>query len=212
MSGDCAKIGESGEPGAPSEIALGAYRRVLWVVLAINAGMFVIEVGSGVFAGSVSLQADALDFLSDSANYAIALLVLGRSIRWRASSAILRAAAMAAFGLYVLAYSYYQALVAGVPQAFVMGSVGTLALAANVISAFLLFRHRHGDSHRSSVWLCSRNDAIGNIAIVAAAGAVYLTNSGWPDLAVGVLMAALSLSAAFRILRQATGELRGADA
>lgn len=204
MSGDCASPAEAGD------LSLGTYRRVLWWVLAINAGMFIIEVASGVFAGSVSLQADALDFLSDAANYAIALLVLGRPLRWRASSAILRAAAMAAFGLYVLGYSYYRFLIAGVPQALVMGSVGMLALAANVGSAFLLYRHRHGDSHRRSVWLCSRNDAICNLAIVAAAGAVYVTSSGWPDLAVGVLIATLSLTSAFRITRQAMGELRGA--
>ncbi|MFQ5534236.1 MAG: cation transporter [Sphingomonadales bacterium] len=203
MSGDCSHIGHE------NELTVSVYRRVLWLVMAINAVMFLIEVGSGVFAGSVSLQADALDFLSDAANYAIALLVLGRSVRWRASTAIVRAIAMAGFGLYVLGYSYYRAVIAGVPQAIVMGSVGMLALAANVGSAFLLFRHRHGDSHRRSVWLCSRNDAIGNIAIIAAAGAVHVTGTGWPDVAVGVLIAALSLSAAFRITRQAMGELRG---
>jgi Co/Zn/Cd efflux system component len=193
--------------GAEDE-ATGPFRRALWIVLAINAAMFVVEAGSGLFSGSAALQADALDFLGDTATYAITLMVLDHSLKWRASAAMLKGIGMAGFGGYVLALSAYKMLVVGAPEAEVMGAIGTLALIANVVSAVVLYRFRGGDSNRQSVWLCSRNDAIGNIAVIAAGGAVYLTGTRWPDLIVAVFMAWLALWSAGRVLRQARGELK----
>ncbi|MFN3232874.1 MAG: cation diffusion facilitator family transporter [Alphaproteobacteria bacterium] len=184
------------------------YRNVLWTVFAINAGMFAIEIVAGALASSVSLQADALDFFADAANYLVALFVLERSIQWRAGAALAKGAAMGVFGLYVLGFSAYQLFSGEVPSAPVMGAVGALALIANVVSAVLLFRHREGDSNRQSVWLCSRNDAIANVAVIIAAGLVYLTATHWPDLIVGFFMAGLALHSAWQIIRQAVGELR----
>ncbi len=186
----------------------GVYRNVLWTVFGINVVMFCVEAVAGAIAGSVSLQADALDFLADAANYLIALFVLGKAITWRAGAALLKGGAMAVFGIWVLGYSAYMAATGGLPEAPVMGIVGTLALVANVGAAMLLYKYRGGDSNRQSVWLCSRNDAIANVAVIGAAGLVHLTQSHWPDLAVGVLMATLALHSAGQIIRQATGELR----
>lgn len=183
------------------------YRPVLWTVFFINAGMFVVEASAGQFAGSVSLQADSLDFFGDAANYLIALFVLTKSIRWRAGTALLKGVAMGAFGFYVLGYSLYQTLAEAVPAASVMGTVGTLALIANVVSAFLLFGYRDGDSNMRAVWLCSRNDAIANVAVIVAAGLVYVTATGWPDLAVGFFMAAIALHSAWQVIGHARGEL-----
>ncbi|MEN3953149.1 cation transporter [Iodidimonas sp. SYSU 1G8] len=186
----------------------GVYRNILWIAFGINAAMFGVEAIAGAVAGSVSLQADALDFLADAANYLIALFVLNRTIQWRAGAALVKGGAMGMFGLYVLGYSVYTATTGGVPEAPIMGVVGAMALVANVATAIMLYRHRKGDSNRQSVWLCSRNDAIANVAVIGAAGLVYLTQSHWPDLAVGFFMAALSLHSAWQIIRQARGELR----
>jgi Co/Zn/Cd efflux system component len=188
---------------------LGAYRRALWAVLAINAAMFVAEMTAGVWGKSVALQADALDFLGDSATYAMTLMVLGMSIRWRAGSAIIKGLAMGGFGFWVLGMTVYHWLQGSLPSAAIMGSVGTLALAANLTSAVLLFRHREGDSNMRSVWLCTRNDAIANIAVIAAASGVWASGTGWPDLAVGAVIAILALSSSVAVVRQARGELRG---
>ena len=206
MSAGCGLARASAGEGAP---ALAAYRRVLWTVLITNGVMFVVEGTSGLAADSVSLQADALDFLGDAATYGISLMVLGLSLRWRAAAALLKGAAMAAFGLWVLGASLYHAVNPALPVAAVMGSIGALALVANVVSAVLLYRFRHGDANVRSVWLCTRNDAIGNIAVMAAGGAVFVTATRWPDLGVGAMIAALALSSAFIILRQATREMRG---
>lgn len=184
-----------------------SYRPILWTVFFINAGMFLFEASAGQLAGSVSLQADALDFFADAANYLIALFVLAKSIQWRSGTAMLKGVAMGVFGFYVLGFSLYQALSDAVPVAPVMGAVGTLALIANVVSAFLLYRYRDGDSNMRAVWLCSRNDAIANVAVIGAAGLVYMTAAGWPDLAVGFFMAAISLHSAWQIIRHAQGEL-----
>ncbi len=188
--------------------AKASYRRVLWAVLVINAAMFLIEAGAGLGAGSVALQADALDFLGDAANYGISLFVLGMAIRWRARAALIKGASMALFGLWVLGATAYNAVFLGVPDALVMGSVGALALLANVLGALLLFRYRGGDSNRRSVWLCSRNDAIGNLAVLAAASGVFATGTAWPDLAVASIMATLAVYAAVQVVRQALAELR----
>lgn len=188
--------------------AEGPLRRVLWAALAINAAMFVIEGGAGLLSNSVSLQADALDFLGDSATYALSLLVVGRALRWRASAALIKGLSMALFGLWVIGATLHAALTSEVPSAAAMGSVGALALVANVVCALLLFRFRSGDANMRSVWLCSRNDALGNVAVMLAATGVFASGSHWPDIAVAAILATLALTAAFHILRQATAELR----
>ncbi len=187
--------------------AAPGYRRVLWTVLAINAAMFLVEGASGLAAGSVALQADALDFLGDAATYAISLYVLARSARWRAGAALLKGAAMGAFGLWVIGAAVYNAFGGGVPSAGIMGSVGVLAFVANLLCALLLFRFRKGDANIRSVWICSRNDALGNLAVIAAASGVLATGTAWPDLGVALIMAALALGGAATIIRQALGEL-----
>jgi cation diffusion facilitator family transporter len=186
------------------------YRRVLWAVLAINAGMALVEIVSGLQAGSLALQADALDFMGDAANYGISLFVLSRAIRWRASAALVKGAAMGLFGIWLIATALWKALHPELPGAGVMGAVGTLALVANLAGAALLYRFRDGDANRRSVWLCTRNDAIGNLAVLAAAAGVVASETPWPDLAVGAIMAGLALSSSWHVLRRANGELRGA--
>ncbi len=203
MAGYC-----SPDPGSLPE--LGVQRRILGIVLIINAVMFLVEASAGWGAESVSLQADALDFLGDSINYATALYVLTKSVQWRAGAALVKGLAMLGFGIFVLGASLHNALSGAAPVAQVMGAVGLLALAANLGAALILFRFRRGDANLRSVWLCSRNDAIGNLAVLAAAGSVALTGSLWPDLAVGLIMASLAVWAGQSVLRQAAGELREA--
>jgi len=184
------------------------YRQILWTILLINAGMFVIEVSFGVYSGSQSLQADALDFLGDSANYAISLYVLNKSVKLRAKASLIKGVTMGVFGLCVIGGTVYKALVTGLPQAEVMGGIGFLAFLANIISAMLLLNYRSGDSNRESVWVCSRNDAIGNIAVMLAAAGVLFTGTKWPDLLVAGIMASLALSGAWRIIKSANDELK----
>ena len=186
------------------------YRRVLWLALAINAAMFGFEVVFGLIADSLSLQADALDFFGDAANYAISLALLGRAIRWRARGAAIKGGAMALFGAWVLGAAIYRVFAGGVPDAAIMGAVGLLALFANLVCAVLLFRFRRGDANMRSVWLCSRNDAIANIAVILAALAVAVTGTGWADLGVAAVIASLAVSAGISVIRQAHGELRTA--
>jgi Co/Zn/Cd efflux system component len=183
-------------------------KKVLWAVLIINAAMFAVEISAGVFAGSVSLLADAVDFLGDSASYAISLFVLMKSLRWRAGAAFLKGLSMGAFGLWILGSVIYSALNNGTPVASVMGSVGLMAMLANIIAAFLLYRYRNGDANMRSVWLCTRNDVLGNLAVVLAASGVFATGSQWPDLAVAVILASLALQASYQVLQQATQELK----
>ncbi len=185
-----------------------AYRRVLWIVLAINAVMFAVEIGAGVAAGSASLQADALDFLGDAGNYAISLMVVGMALRYRAMAALAKAATMAVFGLWVLGVTGWHAWHETVPQAFTMGAVGLAALAANAASFGLLWRHRGGDANMRSAWICTRNDVLGNLAVLLAAAGVFGTGTGWPDIVVAAVMAALALQGAAMVLRQAWKELR----
>ena len=186
--------------------------RVLWMVLGLNATMLVIEIIASWYAGSTALLADALDFFADSATYGITLFVLARSARLKAAAALIKGLAMGAFGLWVIALALYRALDPALPEAAVMGGVGVLALAANAGSALLLYMHRGDDLNMRSVWLCSRNDAIANIAVIFAAGAVAVTATAWPDLAAGALIAGLELSAAYFITRQALAELEAAKA
>ncbi len=190
---------------------LKVYRRVLWSVLAINAFMFVVEMTAGVWRKSVALQADALDFLGDSATYAMTLIVLGMSLRWRAGAAMIKGLAMGGFGIWVMATTVYHMTRGTLPDFAIMGGVGALALFANIVSVGLLYRFRQGDSNMRSVWLCSRNDVVANIAVILAASSVWASATGWPDLAVGGVIAALALSSAFVVIRQARGEL-GAEA
>jgi Co/Zn/Cd efflux system component len=184
------------------------WRRALWIALAINGAMFAIEIVAGIAGGSKALQADALDFFGDTANYAISLGVAGMALAWRARAAMLKGATLALLGLYVLIAAGWAALHGAVPHAEMMGIVGVIALIANLVVAVMLYRFRSGDANMRSVWICSRNDAIGNIAVVLAAGGVFGLNSAWPDIVVAVLMATLGLAGGFQIMRQASAELR----
>jgi Co/Zn/Cd efflux system component len=183
------------------------YLQILWIILLVNAGMFVVEIASGIYSGSQSLLADALDFFGDAANYGISLYVLNRSVNWRAKASIIKGSTMGLFGLWILGSTVYKALTTGAPQAEVMGLIGLLALIANVFSAMLLYKYRMGDSNRESVWICSRNDAIGNIAVVLAAGGVFITGTKWPDLLVAIVIAGLALNGAWKIITKAKYEL-----
>jgi Co/Zn/Cd efflux system component len=184
------------------------YRRVLWAALIINAAMFAIELAGGLRSGSVSLLADAVDFFGDAANYAISLIVLGMALQWRARAALLKGLSMAGFGIFVLGRAAWSAAAGTVPEPLTMGAIGALALLANVSVAAMLYAWREGDANMRSVWLCSRNDAIGNLAVMAAALGVSGTGSGWPDLAVAAVMGLLALTAARAVIQQARAELR----
>lgn len=184
------------------------YRAVLWIALIANAAMFVVELTASLVSGSVSLQADALDFFSDAMNYGITLFVLGMSLRARSYAALFKGLTMGLFGIWVLGSALYRLMTDAVPDAAVMGLVGLLALTVNVGVAVLLFQFRNGDANARSIWLCSRNDAIGNIAVMLAASGVFATGAGWPDIAVAAIIASLSLSAAWQIGMQARDELK----
>jgi Co/Zn/Cd efflux system component len=184
------------------------YRRVLWAVLGINAAMFLVEVVAGLAAGSASLQADALDFLGDAANYAISLFVVGMALRYRATAALAKGITMAAFGLWVIGTALWHAAHGTLPSAFTMGSVGVAALVANVASFGLLWAYRKGDANMRSAWICTRNDVLGNIAVLLAALGVFGTGTGWPDIVVAACMAGLALQGAFVVMRQSSAELR----
>jgi len=184
-----------------------AYKRALWAVIAINGTMFLAEMLAGIFAGSQALKADALDFLADTATYTITLLVNGMPLVWRARAALLKGLSLGAMGLWVLGSTAYHVLVLGDPQAEVMGIVGFLALAANLTSVLLLLKYRNGDANVRSVWLCSRNDAIGNLAVILAAGGVWASGTAWPDLIVAGVMASLFIWSSVQIVRQARHEL-----
>lgn len=184
------------------------YRRVLWAALLINAAMFGIEILAGLQANSVSLLADSADFFGDAANYGISLVVLGMTLTWRARAALLKGLTMGAFGLFVLGRAAWSAATGTVPEPVTMGAIGALALLANVSVAAMLYAWREGDANMRSVWLCSRNDAIGNLAVMAAALGVFGTGRSWPDLAVAVAMGVLALTAARAVIHQAVAELR----
>ena len=184
------------------------YKRRLWLVIGINAAMFFVEMSAGALAGSQALQADALDFLADSLTYGISLAVIGAAVRVRAWAAFAKGVSLTLMGLWVFGATAYHVLVLGVPRAEIMGVVGFLALAANVASVMILARYKDGDANVRSVWLCSRNDAIGNVAVMIAAAGVWGTASKWPDLAVAAIMASLFLWSSAQILRQSARELR----
>lgn len=182
------------------------YRRVLWVVLLINAVMFVVEATSGVLADSRALQADALDFLGDTATYGLTLWALGQSLAWRLRAARIKGVSLLIMGVVVLGNSVWALLQGNAPQGQMMMGVAGLALAANVISALLLMRHRQGDANIRSVWLCSRNDAIANLAVLLSGALVVWQGSRWPDLLVALAIAGLFTHSAVSILRQANNE------
>lgn len=188
------------------------YKTVLWVVIAINALMFMIESGASMLSNSMALQADALDFLGDTLTYSVTLLAIGHSLRWRARAALFKGFTLAVMGLGVLGATVYRVLILDTPNEFIMGSVAILALAANLVCALMLYKFRNGDANVRSVWLCSRNDAIGNVAVLIAAVLVYGSQSPWPDLVVAALMATLFLHSASLIFRQALAEYRSEEA
>jgi len=183
------------------------WRRALWIALAVNAGMFVVEIVAGITGGSKALQADALDFFGDAANYAISLGVAGMALAWRARAALLKGITLVVLGLYVLVATAWGVFHGAAPQAEVMGVIGVSALVANAAVALMLYRFRTGDANMRSVWICSRNDAIGNVAVVLAAAGVFGTGTAWPDLIVAALMATLGLWGGFQIIGQARSEL-----
>jgi len=188
-----------------------AYKRALWAVIVINAVMFAVEMSAGFFAESQALKADALDFLADTATYTITLLVIGMPLVWRARAALFKGVSLGVMGVWVLGSTVYHVFVLGVPQAQLMGAIGALALAANLSSVALLLKYRNGDANVRSVWLCSRNDAIGNVAVIMAASGVWATSSAYPDLVVAGIMASLFLWSSLQIVQQARGELRSAQ-
>lgn len=192
----------------PFEGLSADYKRRLWAVIAINASMFLVEMGAGAFAGSQALQADALDFFADSATYGISLAVIGASLRTRAWAALAKGASLMLMSLWIFGATAYHVLILDIPRAEVMGLVGFMALAANLASVVILASYKDGDANVRSVWLCSRNDAIGNVAVMIAALAVWGMASKWPDLIVATIMAGLFLYSSAQILRQSVRELR----
>lgn len=209
MACDCHEQ-QCGTAAAQVRAADPRWRRVLWIALAVNATMFAVELGAGVRADSSSLLADAIDFAGDAMNYALSLAVLGLAAVWGTRLAFLKGLVMAGWGVGVLAHALLALAQGSAPQAVTMGGVGLLALAANLGVAALIWRWRDGDANAESVWLCSRNDAIGNAAIVLAALGVFGTGSAWPDLLVAGIMAALAFGAGLRVIRRSRAELRGA--
>ena len=179
------------------------YRRRLWLVIALNGGMFIVEMIAGQAAGSKALQADALDFFGDAVTYGISLAVIGASLKTRALAALAKGTSLFLMGVWVAATTLYQVFVLGVPQAAVMGSIGFLALAVNLASVLLLVRYKDGDANVRSVWLCSRNDVIGNLGVILSGGLVVAFDSFWPDILVASVVAAVFLHTACTVLRDA---------
>jgi len=199
---DCA--GENVDQRASDPI----FRRVLWIALVANFTMFVVEMVASQLGDSLSLQADALDFFGDSANYAISLFVVGMALSVRAKASLVKGASMALFGSWVVGSAVYRAFTDSAPDPATMSAIALLALLVNVAVAGMLYRFRDGDSNRQSIWLCSRNDAIGNVAVMLAAAGVFASGSRWPDLVVAAIIAALNIGAAERVVRLAMAELR----
>ncbi|MDX1922083.1 MAG: cation transporter [Alphaproteobacteria bacterium] len=202
MGKDCCAI--TPEPGDDTP----AYRRVLWAAFIINLVMFLIELAAGLAAGSVSLQADALDFFGDAANYIISLFVLNMALHQRAQASLLKGAAMGLFGLWVAGATVVQTILGTLPHATTMGVVGLAAFAANGLVLVLLWKYKSGDSNRQSVWLCTRNDVIGNLAVILAALGVLGTGTSWPDIIVAAIMSGLALHSAWLIVHKACTELK----
>ena len=207
MAGHCCDT-----PHASPDTISPRFRKALWIALAVNALMFFVEIAGGVHAGSVSLLADAVDFAGDAANYAITLVVLSMGLAWRARAAIVKGASMAAFGIFVLGKAGWSFFHGIPPEPITMGAIAVLALLANGGVAWLLYAFRDGDANMRSVWLCTRNDAIGNVAVLLAAVGVFGSGQAWPDLIVALIMAGLALSAGVSVLRLALAELKSVSA
>lgn len=205
MSAHCC---EHETPQTESIVNLARYRRILWIALLVNAAMFLVEIGAGLQSGSLSLLADAVDFAGDALNYGVSLAVLASVLAWRARAALLKSFCMMGFGVYVLGAALWSLWHGGVPQHMTMGVVAVVALVANVVVAWMLYAFREGDANMRSVWLCSRNDALSNLAVLLAAVGVFGTGSAWPDLLVASLMAGLALQGGWVVMRQARRELR----
>ena len=203
--------GHNHDHGSPEAVHDPKYRKILWFALVVNAAMFAIELGAGFRSGSVSLFADAIDFLGDAANYGVSLAVLTMAMVWRSKAALLKGSCMLGFGLFVLARAIWVAQTGAVPEAGTMGVIGFLALTANVAVALLLYNYRTGDANMRSVWLCSRNDAFGNIAVMLAALGVLGTGTAWPDLAVAVGMAGLAIWGGWSVIQHARLELKAVE-
>jgi Co/Zn/Cd efflux system component len=184
-----------------------AFKKALWLVIAINGGMFLVEMMAGFMGRSMALKADALDFLGDTLTYGISMWAIGKPDMLRARVAMLKGVSLAAMGLFVLGATLWRFFFIGQPDEMVMGVIGAMALSANLLSVLILMKYRDGDANVRSVWLCSRNDAIGNLAVLAAAGAVFYTASAWPDLLVAFFMAALFLNSASQIINKARREM-----
>lgn len=208
MADDCCKAA----CGTTATLNDPRWRRALWIALFVNSGMFAVEMAAGAAADSRALQADALDFLGDAANYAISLLVAGMALAWRARAALAKGITLIGLSGWVMITAALAALSGAAPQPKLMGIIGALALAANAGVAIMLYRFRTGDANMRSVWICSRNDAIGNIAVMAAALGVFGTGTAWPDLVVAAILALLGISGGIQIVRQARLELRSVAA
>jgi Co/Zn/Cd efflux system component len=202
MSDCCAGPCASNKPPADPK-----YRRVLWIALFVNAAMFAVELAGGWHAGSVSLLADAVDFFGDAANYGLSLFVLAMLPVWRSRVALVKGLTMGGYGLFVVGTAAWNALSGTVPEHLVMGKIGALALLANLAVAVLLYAYRNGDANMRSVWLCTRNDAIGNVAVMFAALGVFGTGAGWPDIIVASVMGMLGLGAARTVVQHARNEI-----
>lgn len=188
------------------------YRRALWTVVLLNVGYGAVEIVAGLMSGSQALMADSLDFLGDGTITLMGLIAIGWSLAWRARAALLQGLFLGALGVGVVASSIYRVFVLYQPEAGTMGLFGAIALAINVISALVLLPHRKGDANVRAVWLFSRNDALGNVAVIAAAGLVAWTGTPWPDLAVAIIVAGLFLQSSVSIVRDARSDLRQANA
>ena len=193
-------------PPAPS--ADPRYRKILWIALAVNAAMFAVELAGSAASGSAALAADAIDFAGDAGNYGLSLAAIAAGGLWATRAALVKGLSMGAFGIGVLAFCAWRIHAGTPPEPLTMGIIGTLALAANVWIAWLLYAYREGDANMRSVWLCTRNDAISNLAVLAAAAGVFGTGTFWPDVAVAALMASLALYSAASVLRQARREFQ----
>ena len=202
MADDCCAQACSAQQAASPR-----YRRVLWIALCVNVIMFAVEIAGSFHSGSVSLLADAVDFLGDAANYGLSLAVLSMGLAWRARAALIKGLTMGAYGLFVIAKAYTAVLAGVPPEPISMGLIAVVALMANVSVAAMLYAYREGDANMRSVWLCSRNDAIGNAAVILAAFGVFGTNAAWPDVLVAGVMATLALTAASSVVRQSLTEL-----
>jgi Co/Zn/Cd efflux system component len=202
MSDCCSGGCHSGKPVVDMR-----YRRVLWIALIVNAAMFGVELAGGLAADSVSLLADAVDFLGDAGNYALSLFVLGMATVWRSRAAFLKGVTMGMYGIFVLGKAAWSIAAGAMPEAIAMGAIGFAALLANGFVGWLLYTYRNGDANMRSVWLCTRNDAIGNVVIMLAAFGVFGTGDAWPDIVVAVIMALLALGAARSVISLSWKEL-----